>query len=122
MKPSWPRTWPGATRAGFGALRPLLKDAPLSKSAVSRVVATLKTDLAAWRTRSLADVDAVYLHLDAFALRGRSAGKVVGVPALGVGRVGADRGKTLLALQLCGVQPTGWGKVGLDVRRGRSLP
>lgn len=49
----------GNTRRIRSALQPLLKDAPLSKSAVSRVVATLKTELAAWRTRSLADVDAV---------------------------------------------------------------
>src|SRR5438094_8744610 len=39
-----------------GALQPLLKNAPLSKSAVSRVVATLKDGLEAWRTRSLVDL------------------------------------------------------------------
>src|SRR5437879_3517017 len=88
----------GNTRRIRGALRPLLKDATLSKSAVSRVVATLKTELAAWRTRSLADVDAVYLYLDAFALRVRSAGKVVSVPVLGVVGVRSDGGKHLLAL------------------------
>jgi len=42
----------GNTRRIRGALQPLLKAAPLSKSAVSRVVATLKDDLEAWRTRS----------------------------------------------------------------------
>ena len=36
------------------------QDAPLSKSAVSRVIATLKDGLA-WRKRSLADLDVVYL-------------------------------------------------------------
>src|SRR5206468_11935185 len=51
----------GNTRRIRGALQPLLKDAPLSKSAVSRVVASLKTELAAWQ-------DAVYLYLDAFSL------------------------------------------------------
>src|SRR2546425_11669965 len=91
----------GNTRRIRGALQPLLKAAPLSKSAVSRVVATLKTELAAWRTRSLADVDAVYLYLDAFALRVR-AGKVVSVPVLGVVGVRSDGGKHLLALELCG--------------------
>jgi len=90
------------TRRIRGALRPLLKDAPLSKSAVSRVVATLKTELATWQTRSLADVDAVYLYLDAFALRVRSAGKVVSVPVLGVVGVRSDGGKHLLTLELCG--------------------
>jgi len=43
----------GNTRRIRGALQPLLKTAPLSKSAVSRVVATLKDGLEAWRTRSL---------------------------------------------------------------------
>lgn len=74
----------GNTRRSRGALRPLLKTAPLSKSAVSRAVATLKEGWTAWRTRSLADVDAVYLYLAAFALRVRSGGKVVSIPVFGV--------------------------------------
>src|SRR2546428_2825620 len=45
-----------------GALHPLLKAAPLSKSAVSRIVATLKDGVAAWATRAVADVDLGYLH------------------------------------------------------------
>ena len=51
----------GNTRRIRGALQPLLKAAPLSKSAVSRVVATLKDGLEAWRTRSLADLDVIYV-------------------------------------------------------------
>ena len=47
------------TRRIRGALHPLLTAAPLSKSAVSRVVATLKDGLEAWRTRSLADLDVI---------------------------------------------------------------
>src|SRR5262245_39416405 len=47
----------GNTRRIRGALQPLLKAAPLSKSAVSRVIATLKGGLEAWRTRSLTDLD-----------------------------------------------------------------
>ena len=61
----------GNTRRIRSALQPLLKDGPLSKSAVSRVVATLKDGLQVWRTRSRADVDADYLDRDAFALRVR---------------------------------------------------
>jgi transposase-like protein len=84
-----------------GALRPLLKAAPLSKSAVSRVVGTLKAEVDAWRTRSLADLDVLGLYLDAVALRVRSAGKVVSVPALGVVAVLTDGRKQLLTLELC---------------------
>ena len=91
----------GNTRRLRGALAPLLKAAPLSKSAVSRIVGTLKAELEAWRTRSLAELDVLGLYLDAFALRVRSAGKVVSVPVLGVVAVLTDGQKQLLALELC---------------------
>ncbi len=89
------------TRRLRGALRPLLRAAPLSKSAVSRVVGTLKAELEAWRTRSLAELDVLGLYLDALALRVRSAGKVVSVPVLGVIAVLTDGQKHLVALELC---------------------
>ena len=92
----------GNTRRIRGALQPLLKAAPLSKSAVSRVIATLKDGLEAWRTRPLADLSVIYLYLDGFALRVRSAGKVVSVPVLGIVGVLPDGHKHLLALELCG--------------------
>jgi transposase-like protein len=91
----------GNSRRLRGALAPLLKAAPLSKSAVSRIVGTLKTELEAWRTRSLAGIDILGLYLDALALRVRSAGKVVSVPVLGVVAVLTDGQKQLLALELC---------------------
>ena len=76
---------------------------------MSRVVATLKDRLEVWRTRSLADADAVYLYIDAFALRVRSAGQVVSAPILGVVGVRSDGGKHLLALELCGGESfTAW--------------
>src|SRR6266849_1282760 len=91
----------GNTRRIRGALQPLLKAAALSKSAVSRVVATLKGGLEAWRSRSLADLDVLFVYLDGFALRVRSAGKVVSIPVLGVVGVLRDGHKHLLALKLC---------------------
>jgi len=92
----------GNQRRIRGALHPLLKAAPLSKSAVSRIVATLKDGLTAWTTRALTDVDLVYLYLDAVCLRVRSAGKVTSVPVLTAVAVLADGRKELLALELCG--------------------
>ncbi len=114
----------GNTRRIRGALQPLLRAAPLSKSAVSRVVGTLKDGLAAWRTRALGDVDAVYLYLDGFALRVRSAGKVVSVPVLGVVGVLADGRKQLLALDLCSGESFAAWKGCLDdlVARGLRAP
>lgn len=111
----------GNTRRIRGALRPLLKAAPLSKSAVSRVVATLKAGLEAWRTRTLADLDVIYVYLDGFALRVRSAGKVVSVPVLGVVGVLPDGRKQLVALELCGGESFAAWKGCLDDLAARGL-
>jgi putative transposase len=114
----------GNTRRIRGALQPLLKAAPLSKSAVSRVIATLKDGLEAWRKRSLVDLDVICLYLDGFALRVRSTGKVVSVPVLGVVGVLADGHKHLLALDLCGSESFAAWKGCLDdlVARGLRAP
>src|SRR5262245_7664005 len=97
--------------------------APL-KERVSRVIATLKDGLEAWRKRSLADVDVIYLYLDAFALRVRSGGKVASVPVLGVVGVLADGRKELLALDLCAAESfAAWkGCLGDLVARGLQAP
>jgi transposase-like protein len=91
----------GNTRRLRGALGPLLHGAPLSRSAVSRIVATLKGSLDAWLTQPLADREVVYAYLDALMLRVRSAGKVVSAPVLAVVGVLADGQKVLLTLELC---------------------
>lgn len=90
------------TRRIRGALRPLLKNAPLSKSAVSRIIGTLRADWEAWRTQSLADLDVVYMYLDAIALKVRSAGRVTGLPVLVAVAVLADGNKRLISLEVCG--------------------
>jgi putative transposase len=92
----------GNTRRLRGALAPLLKAAPLSKSAVSRIVGTLKAELETWRTRSLADLDIFGLYLDAIALRVRSAGRVVSLPVLAAVAIRTDGQKQLIALECCG--------------------
>ena len=114
----------GNTRRIRGALQPLLKAAPLSKSAVSRVVGTLKDGLEAWRTRSLADLDVIYVYLDGFAMRVRTAAKVVNVPVLGVIGVFPDGHKHLLALELCGGESFSAWKGCLDdlIARGLRAP
>jgi len=114
----------GNQRRIRGALQPLLKAAPLSKSAVSRVVATLKGGLEAWRTRSLDDLGVIYIYLDGFALRVRSGGKVVSTPVLGVVGILPDGRKHLLALELCGGESFAAWKGCLDdlVARGLRAP
>jgi putative transposase len=114
----------GNTRRIRGALAPLLHDTPLSRGAVSRIVATLKSSLAAWQTRPLGELEVVYAYLDALALRVRSGGKVVSVPVLGVVGVLADGQKVLLELDLCGGESYEAWKGCLDglVARGLKAP
>ena len=88
------------------------------------MLATLKDGLEAWRTRSLVDVDVIYVYLDGFALRVRTAGKVVSAPILGVVGVLSDGRKHLLALDLCGGESfEAWkGCLGDLVARGLRAP
>jgi len=112
------------TRRIAGALRPLLKAAPLSKSAVSRVVGTLKSELATWEKRSLADLDVAFLYLDAIALRLWMDQRVTSVPALVALAVLADGQKQLVAMEMCGSEPHEAWKGFLDglVERGLRAP
>ena len=64
------------------ALRPLLGEAHLSKSAVSRVVTRVKDQFAVWQQRPLTDERYGVVFLDGFHLRVRLAGRVVMVPVL----------------------------------------
>ena len=103
MSRSWPRISRAPTPGRIArALRPLLKAAPLSKSAVSRVVGTLKSEMEAWQKRSLKELDVAFLYLDAIALRVRAAGRVTSVPVLVALAVLADGTKQLVALEMCG--------------------
>jgi putative transposase len=112
------------TRRFKGALRPLLRAAPLSKSAVSRVVGTLKGALDEWRKKSLADLDVAYVYLDAIALRVRQARRVVSTPVLVAVAVLTDGQKQLVSLEMCSSESSDAWKVFLDdlVARGLKTP
>ena len=106
------------------ALKPLLGDAHLSKSAVSRVVARVKDQFAVWQQRPLTDERYGVVFLDGFHLRVRLAGRVVVVPvlaALGVTNTGQ---KQLLTLQLAAAEATtSWGGLLADLQqRGLAPP
>lgn len=107
-----------------GALRPLLANAPLSKSAISRVVQQLKQAFEAWRRARLDDKRIVYLFLDAIAVHVRVDGAVQSTPilvALGVTETGE---KELLGLQLMASESTAAWKAMVDdlVARGLRAP
>jgi transposase-like protein len=112
------------TRRVKAALRPLLKDAPISRSAVSRILVTVKGSMESWQERSLAGLDPAYVYLDAFAVRVRSAGKVVSQPVMAAVAVLLDGSKQLLALEMCSSEAEDSWKGFLDglVQRGLGRP
>lgn len=83
-----------------GALSPLLRGAPLSKSAISRIVGRLQALFSSWRERSLKAFPLTVLYLDAIALRVRIANKVLSAPVLVALGVGRDGQKEVLDLEL----------------------
>lgn len=83
-----------------GALSPLLRGAPLSKSAISRIVGRLQALFTDWRQRSLKTESVVFVYLDAICLRVRIANKVVSAPVLVALAVKADGEKVVLDLEL----------------------
>src|SRR2546427_1873703 len=95
----------GNTRRIRAALSPLAQ-APLSKSAVSRLVARLEEGYQAWQKRDLAAERIVYLYLDAIYLKVRSGGKVVSLPVLVALGVRAGGEKVLLSLATAGAERT----------------
>ncbi len=104
------------------ALRPLLKGAPLSKSAVSRVVAGLQDQYETWRLRRLSGDVLKVLYLDAIWLRVRLAKKIEKLPvAVAIG-VRDDGTKVLLGLWAYASEGrAAWGAV-LEDLTARGLP
>ncbi|CAN5197970.1 IS256-like element IS1553 family transposase [soil metagenome] len=109
------------TRRIRGALGPLLRDAPLSKSAVSRVIVTLKDAFDEWKKRPLGGLNVVYMYLDAIVLKVRSAKKVVGMPILVAVAVLANGDKQLVSLEACTSESKDGWKGFLDEMTARGL-
>ena len=86
------------TRRVKRALKPLLKGAPLSKSAVSRVITGLKDQYETWRSRDLSGESLKVLYLDAAWLRVRLAKKIEKLPVAAAVGVREDGSKVLLGL------------------------
>lgn len=110
------------TRRVKGALKPLLKGAPMSRSAVSRVVVQIRAAYQEWARRSLADYRLAYLLLDGIHVRVRIDDQVQSVPVLVA--LGVDEGgeKELLGLMLMGAESTaGWATF-LEDLVARDLP
>ena len=101
------------------ALKPLLGEEHLSKSAVSRVVSRLKERFEEWQNRTLSEEVYAIVYLDGFHLKVRMAKRVISVPVLAALGVAPDGQKRLLSLRLAVSEAsTLWGSVleGLQAR------
>ncbi len=101
------------------ALKPLLGEEHLSKSAVSRVVSRLKERFEEWQNRALSEEVYAIVYLDGFHLKVRMAKRVISVPVLAALGVAPDGHKRLLSLRLAVSEAsTHWGSVleGLQAR------
>ena len=79
----WGVTSAEQTGGELGGPFPLLRGAPLSKSAISRIVGRLQALFTDWRQRLLKEKTVVFVYLDAIALRVRIAAKVISAPVFG---------------------------------------
>jgi putative transposase len=85
-----------------GALSPLLRGAPLSKDAVSRLVGRLRDEFSAWSARDLAAEEVCYIFMDGWYPRVRIGKKRVRVPVLVVLGVCADGRRVVLDMRIAG--------------------
>ncbi len=104
------------------ALKPLLGERHLSKSAVSRIVARLKALFATWQCRDLHGERYAVLFLDGFHLKVRMARRVIAVPVLAALGVTDNGQKRLVALHIAVTEATtSWSGLLTDFQR-RGLP
>ena len=106
------------------ALKPLLGERHLSKSAVSRIVARLKALFATWQDRDLSAERYAVIFLDGFHLKVRLAKRVVSVPVLAALGVAENGQKCVLQLRLAASEAeVTWGAVVTDLQqRGLAAP
>ncbi|MCK4415153.1 MAG: IS256 family transposase [Candidatus Eisenbacteria sp.] len=109
------------TRRIRKALRPLLGEEHLSKSAISRVVGRLKEHFGQWVERDLSDERYEILYLDGLNLKVRLARRVVSVPVLAALGVTPEGQKQLVALQLAASEASACWSGLLESLRRRGL-
>ena len=88
------------TRKVRKALAPLLEDASLGRSTVSRIAQRLTGEFNTWRGRDLSGEEIVMVFLDAFNLKIRLGGRVESIPVLSAIGVCADGRRLFLILDV----------------------
>lgn len=106
------------------ALKPLLGERHLSKSAVSRIVGRLKALFTTWQGRDLSAERYAIVFLDGFHLKIRLARRVISVPVLAALGITDAGQKCLLGLRLAVSEATAtWSGVITDLQqRGLTAP
>jgi putative transposase len=100
------------TRRIRGALAPLLKGAPLSKDAVSRLVGRLKGDFEQWQQRDLKAEQIRHLYMDGWYPKVRIDKKRVRVPVLVTLGTRANGERVVIDLRIAGAESSAaWGEV-----------
>jgi putative transposase len=112
------------TRRLHGALSPLLRGAPLSRDAISRLVVRLREDFDAWATRDLSQEKITYLFLDGWYPRVRIGKQRVRVPVLVTLGTCVDGRRVILDLRIAGEESAAsWTEVVHSlIARGVRLP
>jgi transposase-like protein len=100
------------TRRIRGALAPLLRGAPLSKDAVSRLVGRLKGDFEQWQQRDLQAEQIRHLYMDGWYPKVRIDKKRVRVPVLVTLGTRANGERVVIDLRIAGEESSAaWGEV-----------
>jgi transposase-like protein len=112
------------TRKVKQAIKILFKNAPLSRSTISRIIGKLKVYFEGWRTQSLTSERLPYLYLDGIYVKVRCGGRVGRLPILAVVGIRPNGEKILLSLEIRGGEgQDAWKGVLEDlVRRGLQRP
>jgi putative transposase len=90
------------TRRLHGALSPLLRGAPSSKDAISRLVGRLRDEFSVWSERDLAAEEVCYIFMDGWYPRVRIGKKRTQVPVLMTLGVCADGRRIVLDIRIAG--------------------
>jgi len=100
------------TRRIRGALAPLLRGAPLSKDAVSRLVGRLKGEFESWQQRDLQADQIRHLYMDGWYPKVRIDKKRVRVPVLVTLGTRANGERVVIDLRIAGEESSAaWGEV-----------
>lgn len=110
------------TRRIRRALEPLLGEANLSKSSISRVVQRVKSAFQRWSERRLEGERFALLYLDAIHLKVRMVRRVVAVPVLVALGVRADGQKELAALRIAASESRAAWEALIDDLSTRGMP